>query len=174
VAEDQRIPDAAGLVVTQPQNSVLSQLKQAAMAEAELRQEPLENPLDQDPLDAVDAGAVNDDEAAFLAANGMAEDGEQPYIGETVEELPIAATAPTDPNATVSAALMAVGRWYNDAGILGEALRKHLTNVAGEVELHAFMSRLELLCGEVRHTVDQLETGMSTRLRQAIAEAVAA
>ncbi len=78
-----------------------------------------------------------------------------------------------DPNATVAAALIAVGRLYNDAGFVSEALSRHLRNTAGEPQLFAFLQRMQLVLGDFRHSVSQIEAGMSEQLRDAIELGVA-
>lgn len=172
--QDQRAPEAAGLVVTQPAPTEpaphMPTLAELASNPSPSDVLPATDAADADPF--ADGGyaeqfAQADAQSAPADAYGAEFDGSQ-----YVEELPARIIAP--PDDTVAAVLLAAGRWYNDAEVLGKAIRKHLPAVAAEIELHAFLSRLELLAGEVRGTIESLDQGMSDRLRQAIAEAVSA
>ena len=78
-----------------------------------------------------------------------------------------------DPMATPAAALIAVGRFYNDAGTLSAALSKHMRTTSGEPELFAFLQRLQTVIGDLRAAVEQIESGISEHLRNSIEEAVA-
>lgn len=169
--QDYRAPDAAGLAVVSPKPISFGDL---AAADRQAQQ----NPEPQTAfIDGGQTSAFNGVEPEPALDDDFGDDISPPPDDDEYaeqEQLPIVTQAPRDPNASVAAALMAAGRWYEDAKVLIAALRKHLGATAGEPELHAFLSRLELLAGEVTGTIDSLESGMSDRLRQAIIEAVAA
>lgn len=170
--QDQRVPDAAGLAVVSPKPISFGDLA-AADRQAQHNPEPQTAFIDGGMQDSsVFSGVEPEPPLDDDFGDDISPPPADEYAGQ--EQLPIATQAPRDPNASVAAALMAAGRWYEDAKVLIAALRKHLGATAGEPELHAFLSRLELLAGEVTGTIDSLESGMSDRLRQAIIEAVAA
>src|SRR6185437_10689947 len=145
--EAERIPEAAGLQVTQPEVS-----------------EPI----------------VNDDvDEAVSDVNEQVDNDPQEILSEPVEDsstdsvepespIIVSSTIPTDPNATIAACLLAVGRLYNEVSEVSAAISGHLPRIAAEVELHAFLMRVQTSCGEFRHQIDQIEATISDRLREAI------
>ena len=96
------------------------------------------------------------------------EESEPEYIEPTVNH-----EINLDPMSTPGAALLAVGKFYNEAGVLSAALTKHMRTSAGEPELFSFLQRLQNVLGEFRVTVEQIESGISEHLRSSIEEAVA-
>lgn len=104
------------------------------------------------------------------------------YI-EVVESVPdepeyaapvVASDISSDPNVSVAATLLALGRLRNDAVTVSGALSTWLRTTAGEPELHAFLMRMQTLIGDFRHSFEQIEGGISERLNDAIHEALAA
>ena len=93
---------------------------------------------------------------------------EEEYVEPTVDT-----NIPSDPYATPAAAMLAIGRLYNDAGMLSAALSKHLPKVVGEPELFTFLQRMQNAIGDFRHMVEQVEGGISEELMSAIESAVA-
>ena len=132
-----------------------------AQLEAE---EALKQPAEAAPVESPAPGAA-DTQPQFLSAPEV-----EPEPEPAPE--PVAAPVSRDPKANVANALIALGRIYNDAGDVSDALSTHLRNVAGEPELHGFLHRMQTLLGEFRNAVTQIETGMSDRLADAIAAAV--
>lgn len=99
---------------------------------------------------------------------------EQGADEEASVEVAASETISSDPAATIAAALLALGGFYNRAGVISVALSKHLRGTAGEPELHAFIMRNQSLLGEFRHHFEQIESGISESLRDAIMSAMAA
>jgi hypothetical protein len=82
---------------------------------------------------------------------------------ETMQDL-------SNPQSSIGAVLLAIGRLCSDVTVVSDALSAHLRRCASEPELHRFLSRLQLHLGELRHAVMQPEAHTLERLREAIAD----
>jgi hypothetical protein len=129
-----------------------------------------------DPAEpATSPDVVEDDEDAELIPD---EEWQHPVLGpherdpNEQPDVVVSADVSRDPGASVAAALMGVGKLYNDAGVLSTGLSKHIPAVAAEPELHSFLQRMQIALGEYRHAVSQVEDAMSDRLREAIEHGV--
>lgn len=79
----------------------------------------------------------------------------------------------SDPNSTPASAMLAIGRIYNDAGMVSAAISNHLRTTAGQPELFSFLQRMQHALGDFRHAVDQVESSASEEFLDAIESAVA-
>jgi hypothetical protein len=53
-----------------------------------------------------------------------------------------------NPQSSIGATLLAIGRFNADASVVSQALSAHLRTSAGEPDVRAFLSRMHLLLGE--------------------------
>lgn len=73
-----------------------------------------------------------------------------------------------DPAASVGATLVGIGAMFNHAGVVSQALTKHLRSTSIEPELHAFLHRMQSAIGDFRNSVTAIEQSVSEELRAAI------
>ncbi len=78
----------------------------------------------------------------------------------------------SDPQSSIGAALVALGRLYTDATIVSDGLSTHLRTTHSDPPLHAALQRLQVWCGDFRHAMTNIETHTTERLRKAIADAL--
>ena len=131
------------------------------------RKYPLQQ-VEELKIDTSEGGLATTHFRESLEAIVEEQPAEEEYVEPTVNH-----EMNTDPMATPGAALIAVGKFYNDAGMLSAALTKHMRTTAGEPELFSFLQRLQNVLGDFRHAVEQIESGISEHLRNSIEEAVA-
>lgn len=123
------------------------------------------------PLPGLGGGPAIEPEPVADIGDSLARvDDAQPVEAPPV----VAADISSDPNTSVASTLIALGRLHNDAGTASVALATWLRTTAGEPELHAFLMRMQGLIGDFRHSFEQIDQGMSDRLRDAINDALAA
>lgn len=89
------------------------------------------------------------------------------------EPLTVSQEVSKDPSATVSAALVAIGKIYNEVEQVLIALTKHIRESNGQPELQGFLQRIQTTLADFRHAVNSVESSSSQHLRDAIIDSVA-
>jgi hypothetical protein len=89
-----------------------------------------------------------------------------------VSDVTVSADVSSDPRSTVAAALVAIGKFYNEAGVISEALVQHMRTVAADPSLHSYLQRMNVVMGDARHAIVSIEDSASDDLREAIVQAV--
>jgi hypothetical protein len=153
-SDNERVPDAAGLTVTAPAEPEVAPVADVVI--------PTGTPGGMEVIKG-EAWDHEYDEDEFEEESDPA-DRSSPAVDANLVR---------DPNATVAAAILFIAKLYNDAGIASVALTGHLRKHADQPELFAYMQRMQHLIGDFRHGAEQITSGISESLSQAIRDSVA-
>jgi len=136
------------------------------------------------PAVSVDAEAIGQAAAEAAAQEAEAQvvgtepevaaqvvDAEQPE-DDGFSDVTVSASVSSDPMATIAAALVAIGKLYNDAGVISAALTNHMRTVVADPSLHSYLQRMQVSLGDLRHAIVHVEDSAPDHLREAIADAV--